>query len=741
MSHKKIAIPAYIGLLLILGCIFFPHNGECAEIKPPDPPAHWKVASKLKKEWKNRKLLVPSEEIPEFPSKAIVVLAYFERMQQTQTIGWPKVGFAIGDGTLILTAAHCVDDFNRHCMVISPYYGDIFEFEILAVDEEADLAILKAPWPAHPALALASEEELEKAQELFAVGYPTSKVRNPQDKIEEPPYNLLRKIRMERLPARIETGKATPGHAITLKGTRFIGPGWSGSAIVLPKTGKAVGIVCGLEAVFGSDVITKIFGIPLIRKKGLLKRRDAKGCGIQSILALLKQHNLESAAQKQPELEPVDNADQSFSLAMDYIEAYLNKGLIESLPVAQELAELRSESVPVRLFLANSAFFIYLQDSSKKDLLALAESNFKEALRLDPDSANAHSYYANLLTHTERYEEALAETEATLTIDPNNQLAIADKMLILAKRDPAKAEELGQRLTKQYPDNAHYWSSYSDVLINLDRNEEALEAAQRAVETAPEGLYRGRLATALEGVGRLDEAEENYQKMTGACGCQNCWFKYSRFLITHRLDKLDEAEKALNSAAESRKKRGISEESIANLRYNLIHVKFKHAEKQSPKKAETLARKWLEESPKNAQYWFELAGILRTLGKYQEALQAAQNAVDLAPERSYRPRLANILAKTGDLEKAEQTYKEMLHDYPERAKYWFWYAEFLSEYHPDRTSDAREALSEAQLPGKSWPAPADELNQLRKKLYLEPPGIADCNELSSAAGPELEINH
>ena len=40
--------------------------------------------------------------------------------------------------------------------VISPYYGDVFDFKIAAIDKQADIAILKAPWPRHPALKLAS---------------------------------------------------------------------------------------------------------------------------------------------------------------------------------------------------------------------------------------------------------------------------------------------------------------------------------------------------------------------------------------------------------------------------------------------------------------------------------------------------------------------------------------------------------------------------------------------------------
>jgi len=66
-------------------------------------------------------------------------------LQQEGTwVKWPRVGFAIGDGTLILTAAHCVSDLDDkgsqavspETFVISPYYGDVFEFKILAVDKE-----------------------------------------------------------------------------------------------------------------------------------------------------------------------------------------------------------------------------------------------------------------------------------------------------------------------------------------------------------------------------------------------------------------------------------------------------------------------------------------------------------------------------------------------------------------------------------------------------------------------------
>ena len=88
-----------------------------------------------------------------------------------------------------------------------------------------------------------------------------------------------------------------------------------------------------------------------------------------------------------------------------------------------------------------------------------------------------------------------------------------------------------------------------------------------------------------------------------------------------------------------------------------------------------------------------IAGILRTLKKYDEAVEAAQKAVDLCQRfQSYHPRLANCLAKAGELEKAEQIYDDLHKESPDKYSYWFWYAEFLVEHFDDRIDEAKEAL-------------------------------------------------
>ena len=684
--------------IVLLICIFCFLFLQCV-IKPGCRP--W---GKLKEQYQPRTLLVPSEQIADFPSQAIVVLAYLGRTQRGTVVEWPRVAFAIGDGTLILTAAHCVQSItdprkqavSPDVVVISPYYGDAFEFEILAVDKDADLAILKAPWPAHPALTLASEAELEAAKEILVTGY-------PQQKTKKPPFRLSQQVRMEKLPV-LKIDENPSPKAIMLRGSRFGGPGWSGSALVLADTGKVVGILCQQR------LLKK-------KEKGPVMRTDLLGCGIRSIKALLEQYGLESSArQRPPQLQPIDNAERAFSLAMDFIESMLNEDPNKILTAAQQLADLRPKSVQAHLFLAFSAHGIYKIDSSRKDLITLAESNFEEALRLQPDNARAHAGYGNFLMERERYDQALKETETALSIQPDNELALANRIHILTQTNTEKAEELARELVEKDPNNPHWWYWYGGALTKLGRHEEALDALQKAVDLNPDGLYRRGLAEAFVNLGRFDEAQINYKKMTQDCGCQLCWFKYARFLINNRPNKLDEAEKALD-LADAKTQDRVSKKGLTNLRTDLNLVRLRPLKKESSAKAEVFTRQLLEQSPENGHYWHALADILRTLAKYEQASQASQKAVNLCPDYPYRPRLADCLAKAGRLQQAQQTYNEILTEHPERPRYWFWYARYLHEYYPEKHEEARQALEKAETASDTkWSIPPEDLTELRDKI-------------------------
>jgi len=60
-----------------------------------------------------------------------------------------------------------------------------------------------------------------------------------------------------------------------------------------------------------------------------------------------------------------------------------------------------------------------------------AQSEFKRALELDPNSVRAHHWYATFLLHLGRFPESLEEIERAQKLDPESKSILADKGLIL----------------------------------------------------------------------------------------------------------------------------------------------------------------------------------------------------------------------------------------------------------------------------------------------------------------------
>jgi tetratricopeptide (TPR) repeat protein len=63
--------------------------------------------------------------------------------------------------------------------------------------------------------------------------------------------------------------------------------------------------------------------------------------------------------------------------------------------------------------------------------VASAQREFDRALALDPNSVNAHHWYATFLLHLGRFPESIAQIEEAQKLDPNSTSILADKGLIL----------------------------------------------------------------------------------------------------------------------------------------------------------------------------------------------------------------------------------------------------------------------------------------------------------------------
>ncbi len=117
------------------------------------------------------------------------------------------------------------------------------------------------------------------------------------------------------------------------------------------------------------------------------------------------------------------------------------------------------------------------------------ESAFKKTLEINPNHAEARAYYSHLLNILGRTEEAMAEIETALKLDPYNPLII---------------------------------SLYSIDLLFERRYEETIKAAEKALRmepTAPVAL--SALEWALHITGRYDEAWKVIKKDYGGIGLGN----------------------------------------------------------------------------------------------------------------------------------------------------------------------------------------------------------------------------
>jgi tetratricopeptide (TPR) repeat protein len=354
--------------------------------------------------------------------------------------------------------------------------------------------------------------------------------------------------------------------------------------------------------------------------------------------------------------------------------------------------------------------------SPTREQFDLAESSYQRALEIDPNHAHAHASYGSLLLAQGRNAEALAQCDAALAADPNDRLALFDRLALIP---PAQYRAAAERLVTADPNNPLYWFHYGDALLKQGQMDAALQAARRAVDLDPNGLFYGGLANVLAGLGRLDEAELCFKRMAERCGCDSCWYRYAGFLAEHREGKHAEAMEALKKVESKNPSGKIRRRDIEMLRLQLL-------EKTSPQEAETLGRRLLQADPNDAQCWWLFASILRTLEKYPEAVEAAQKAVTLDPNASYQPRLASCLAKAGRLDDAQKTYDEMLRLHPDRGRYWCWYAGFLLDYFPERQGEVRLALEKAEVAqDKRWAGSPEEIRQLRERLEGKYPAGAE----------------
>lgn len=186
---------------------------------------------------------------------SVVAIGTFERTR-APPFQFRATGFAVGDGTLIVTNAHALpstlDSEHREALVVViPSTADrqpqVREAKELAVDVGTDLAILKMTGAALPALKIGDADSVKEGQSVLFTGFPIGSVLGVFAATHRGMVSAITPIAIPpplaaQLDPRILRRLATGSFPVfQLDATAY--PGNSGSPVYDPESGEVLGII------------------------------------------------------------------------------------------------------------------------------------------------------------------------------------------------------------------------------------------------------------------------------------------------------------------------------------------------------------------------------------------------------------------------------------------------------------------------------------------------------------------
>jgi len=186
---------------------------------------------------------------------SVVAIGTYERTR-TPPFQFKGTGFAVGDGTLIVTNAHVVsgalDPARLEALAIllpapAKDQAQVREATRLSVDPDSDLALLKIEGRPLPALKLRDSGTVREGQAVLFTGFPIGPVLGAHPATHRGMVAAISPIaipqsRSSELEAQVIRRLASGAYPIfQLDATAY--PGNSGSPVYDPETGEVLGII------------------------------------------------------------------------------------------------------------------------------------------------------------------------------------------------------------------------------------------------------------------------------------------------------------------------------------------------------------------------------------------------------------------------------------------------------------------------------------------------------------------
>ena len=195
-------------------------------------------------------------------------------------------------------------------------------------------------------------------------------------------------------------------------------------------------------------------------------------------------------------------AQRSFSRACELFPTY-GAAHYSLAQVERKLGDSADAEEQIRLYEAN------------KNVVPPIEDPLRDALRALDRGAASHLDRAVALDQVGRMDDAIAETEQAVELDPKLVQAHANLIILYGRKgNVQKAEEHYRVVLALNPDQfpkAHY--DYGVLLMRSGRYQEAEEAFRRAIQANPSyAEAHNNLGSLLQRQGKVSEAAEEFRK-------------------------------------------------------------------------------------------------------------------------------------------------------------------------------------------------------------------------------------
>jgi eukaryotic-like serine/threonine-protein kinase len=142
-----------------------------------------------------------------------------------------------------------------------------------------------------------------------------------------------------------------------------------------------------------------------------------------------------------------------------------------------------------------------------------AEREFKRAIELNPESADSHRGYADLLKWLGRFDEAIAETKRANQIDPLAPVDLVETLYFARRYDEAAAE--GLKKLEERSGSPGLYFDLAEVYVQQGRYQEALAEMPKARALLKTDRQLARIGYVYAAAGKRDEATRILTEVKG----------------------------------------------------------------------------------------------------------------------------------------------------------------------------------------------------------------------------------